>query len=107
MSTPQWNPNNPVVPYDKYGNLLHYPAWDTDSWEEFQPLETQMRLVGMRRGRSAAYFVVEDNDGCTYSMFMADLEKILMGPGIVNGITPVLRWTPSKRGANYGIKWME
>jgi hypothetical protein len=89
--------------------MLHYPTdWqmrDGGGWREVTPFLSVMRLVSMERGRSAAFFVVEDEQGHDYTLFMSDMEKILLGPGFANGVTPVLEWTASKKGTNYGIKW--
>lgn len=100
---PAWSPLEPVVPYDKHGNMLHYPTRDSVP-KDGQPFDASMTLVSMERGRSAAFFWFKDELGHTFPMFMTDLTNLLKGPGIVYGKTSHITWTYSKRGTNYGIK---
>jgi hypothetical protein len=88
---------------------MHFPeAWHSPKWRDNTPFEARLALAGMRRGRSAAYFMFTDEDGHEYPMFMSDLETLLCSPGgVAGGITggqSCPRWVVQKRGQNYGIR---
>jgi hypothetical protein len=83
-----------------------YPEdWDEGLGEEFdpQPFVATMRLIGTRRGRSAAQFVLEDQTTkSTYPMFLTGVEKMLEVCDVKKGaITGWWHW--GKRGANFAI----
>jgi len=104
MRTPAWNPNEPQVPFDVHGNMQHYGGYATH-FKVMYPFTASLKMEKMSRGRSAAFFyVIDEQTGKSYPMFMADLFYIIENHSIVQGVTPVLEWVPSKRGQNYGIK---
>lgn len=104
------------APYDpRTGSLLHYPEtrlklgreegeliWVEPGWRTNEPFYANLYLADMERGRSAAFFIWQDNDGRDYPMFMSDMFDLLrtktVDEGYVEGI-----WLVKKRGQNYGI----
>lgn len=103
------------VPFDSKGNLMHYAhdeyyyedeVWtghDPD-WRDNEPFIAQMTLVDMHRGRSAAYFTWEDEQGHIYPMFMSDLVDLLKKNAVAEGKTLTsTQWIVKKKGMNYGI----
>jgi hypothetical protein len=66
-----------------------------------------LMLDGMRRGKSAAYFMWTRTPGDvtreSYPMFMKDMVDLL-NSSIVQGGVVVATFAVVKRGANYGIR---
>jgi hypothetical protein len=62
-----------------------------------------LKLIGQRRGRSAANFIWEDTNGNTFTMFMSSLIELIKHKGIKKGGKVTGNWTFVKRGMNYGI----
>lgn len=95
------------APYDKTtGNLLSYVYDDEDSRVDFRknvPFEATMKFTDMERGQSAARFIVTDEHGKTYPMFMSSALKLLQSSIIING-SVLADWIVVKRGSNYGIE---
>jgi hypothetical protein len=101
----RWDSAHPVVPFDDAGNLLDYPeAWRGLQWRLLEPFEASLTVLGVERGRSAARFVLGDDDGYRYPLFMTDMLTLLTSYGVEGGgRTPRLCWGATKRGTNYGI----
>lgn len=114
MTRPTWAPRAPVVPLGPDGSLQHYPEsvwvngerhWPT--WTLWEPFAGGLRFEGFTRGRSAAYAVLNHEDGRSFPMMLADLEDFLQRGQIVRGrLTPPLGllWAVRKRGQNYGVR---
>jgi hypothetical protein len=103
-SSPQWDPKNPVAPFDGDGNLMHYPeAWGALQWLPAEPFSANLSLVDYARGRSAAYFLWKGDDGKTYPMFLKDFVDAVFLLELHHGATERRRWRFVKRGQNYGI----
>ena len=74
-----------IAPFDENGNLMHYPEryWNGSGeyiepeWREVEPFFAVIHLVGMHRGRSAAYYEWRSDEGIHYTMFLKDLEDLL------------------------------
>lgn len=98
------------APYDKSGNLLHYPMRtryddpDPNDWRPNIPFTAALTLTGTRRGRSAAYFTWEDSDGHEFPMFITDVAGLLRETTVTNA-TVCAVWTVAKRGTNYGVRF--
>ena len=92
-------------PFDKNGNQMSYvDYWDKDvTYIENYEFESEMTIITYSRGRSAANFVLKDERGHTYNVFMKDMIDIIHNSLIDKGILTG-RWTFCKRGQNYGIK---
>jgi len=73
-------------------------------WRPNEPFRAKMKLVAYSRGRSAANFDVEDENGVPYTVFMKDTLDLLRNHGMVKGETDELTWVFCKRGENYGIR---
>lgn len=102
---PAWDSHRAVVPFDHAGNMLDYPAWWMDmTWRVLEPFDARMSVVSVERGRSAARFVLEDERGMRYPLFMADMLDLVRTWSVDAGRTPELRWAPVKRGQNYGLR---
>ena len=98
------------VPFDPAGNLLHYAKlreyYQKDVvWLDNLEFETKMTLMSFERGRSAAYFIMQNPSGRRHPMFMKDLFEMLMATTSVNGEV-YGTWTFVKRGQNYGLQWV-
>ncbi len=102
------------APFNASGNLMHYALPDNRTssvfgldrpheWRDNKPFMSTMKLEGLRRGRSAAYFMWEDLGGAQYPMFMKEMTDLLQTRivryGCVYG-----QWIVVKRGTNYGIR---
>lgn len=114
------------IPFDRQGNQLHYPtsytvesadrmnAARTDSfkipdqwitiWVPNRPFGGSYKFTGISRGRSAAYFDIQNvNSGQHATMFMKDVFEAMpfFVRGFLNGT-----FAYTKKGANYGIKFL-
>lgn len=92
------------APYSKRG-LMHYPqAWfgETIEWRPNEPFSATIRFTDYGRGRSAAYFNWQDENGQMYPMFISDLADLLTKRSVVDGEAVGL-WIVRKRGQNYGL----
>lgn len=85
-----------------------YPYHDSQiTWETNEPFTATMRLVTFQRGRSAARFVWEDQNGTKYPMFMSGMEDLVKNSVIEHGEVHESRWIVVRRGENYGIERYE
>ncbi len=76
-------------------------------WIPNKPFQATMKIEGFSRGRSAANFDVEDENGRKYTIFMKDLLYILENHTVSKGKIEGLTWCFCKRGQNYGIQVYE
>lgn len=105
MSAPAWNRHRPEVPFDKGGNMLHYPMYRDCTWDVLWPFDATMEVDGMMSGRSAKYLILKDVDtGKEYPMFVSDLIDFIQNGGIVKDGRLTTKWMASKKGTNYGIR---
>lgn len=110
-------PKSYKAPYDRNGNLMHYPEtqWWYDEetqqrrdappeWRVPEPMKAVLVYEGYARGRSAAYFMWRHSTtGTRYPMFMTDLDAMLRARTIpIQGVHAT--WIECKRGSNYGIR---
>lgn len=108
-------PKSYKAPYDRNGNLMHYPETQwfyvdevrqtaPPEWRTPQPMKAVLVYEGYGRGRSAAYFMWRHQvTGTRYPMFMTDLDEMLRTRTIpVQGVHAT--WIECKRGQNYGIR---
>lgn len=93
---------NIQVPFDKHGNLAHYPEYGTEMREGL-PFHGELTLVGVRRGRSAAYFMWTDSKGKRFPMFLSEMESLLLASSVIQGKASG-SWGFCKKGCNYSIK---
>lgn len=96
------------APFMPDGSLLHYvypyQGWnDPAAMKEAEPFHARLTLTGMRRGRSAAYFMWESDTGATFPMFMTEMVDLVTNGTVVKGVADE-EWTIRKQGQNYGIK---
>jgi hypothetical protein len=94
------------VPFDKKGNLLHYPEWwherDGIDWREQAEFTDALVFMDYSRGRSAAYLNFQSTTTrAEYPIFLTDIGDVL--PRMVHGKIEG-RWLPTKRGQNFGLK---
>lgn len=104
-----WDPKNPVAPFTPDGSLQHYPetvwrfgARHEPDWREVRTWTTTLTLVGHRRVRSAAYFIMKDSLGREFPMMLADFSHLVMTQTSHAGRF-TCAWKVRKRGQNYGI----
>jgi hypothetical protein len=90
------------IPFDTKGKQMHYPEnWrGVIEWRDNTQFEGKLKLIGMERGRSAVYFLLEDEAGNHYTMFSVDILGMLVAKEIVFEGT----FEFCKRGMNYGVK---
>lgn len=107
---PKWDPKNPVGPFDRDGNLQHYPLGQGygaertgPSWRAVPPWTGVLTLKGYSRGRSAAYAVFVDAHGFEYPMMLSDFVELVKERTLAHGDV-YARWALAKRGQNYGIR---
>ena len=89
------------IPFDDKGNQLHYPEFHSrlgGEWKDNFKFNQTMKIVTIERGRSAAYFILEDEHEVRYTMFCTDIV------GLLKGISFTGEWEFVKRGRNFGIK---
>lgn len=100
------------TPWSANGSmLLHYPDRNLHpnmDWRENEPFNVKIKMLGTERGRSAAYFrwEVQEGDlpaGTLLPMFITDVGHVIMQGlprpgGVIDGAFFVV-----KRGQNYGI----
>lgn len=101
----KWDSKVPMVPFNIKGDMLSYAFYKSE-WKLFAPKRASLKIDQVVRGRSSATFVLKDNDGFAYPMFLTDLMYLLENHSVTYGRTPVLTWTAVKRGANFGIAVM-
>lgn len=95
---------NYQIPFDKDGNLQHYP---TDyphfptTWKNNEEFEDTLTYLTYSRGRSAAILEFAKSDGKKVHMFMKDFDQVVpyMSHGKITG-----KFTFCKRGMNYGLR---
>ncbi len=97
-----WDKDNPVVPFDKYGNMLNYDDYGSEM-KLLLPFRAILTIVSYSRGRSAANWTLEDSNNKKYSMFMTDMLDLILDTNLNLGQTEYLEWKAIKRGSNYGI----
>ena len=86
------------------GSLVAYPLDDKNlKWVQNKVFEETLEYIGNSRGRSSATFQFKDSTGAKYSMFMKDMNDLLMTKDIINGKIKGF-WTYCKRGRNFGIR---
>ena len=94
------------VPMTSYGDLLSYPeSWSegkTWMWQPNKVFTCRMKIVSMGRGRSAAYFTLQDDNNIRFPMFMTDIMDLIANYSIDKGYVTAT-WTFCKRGQNYGL----
>lgn len=85
-------------------SLLHYPiTHQITEWREVDEFDAALTLMGMERGRSAAYFIwQEDYTHNSFPMFLVDMADLLKRDTVSFG-TVLTTWKIMKRGQNYGI----
>jgi hypothetical protein len=98
---------NYKIPFDKDGNQLEYEM----SYRGQQPVmidnhtfEDELTFYTYGRGRSSVTFTFfRGSNGKYVSMFVSDFSKIipLLADGKIKGT-----FTFTKKGANYGCKWI-
>jgi hypothetical protein len=96
------------APFLADGSLLHYlsPYAEGDPYttvKEAEPFRARLTITGLRRGRSAAYFMWQSETGATFPMFMKDMVDLVTHGTVVKGVADD-EWTVQKRGTNYGIR---
>jgi len=80
------------------------PGWNEGFWTPFTEFTARMKFQHFSRGRSSVKLVLEDENGITYEMFAVDGQRFIQEAtlGALEGT-----WTFAKRGANYGLTFLE
>jgi len=88
---------------------MHYAGYGLYTYEGVKWVDNfeftaALTIKGFQRGRSAAYFDLEDQlTGFQYTMFMKDMVDLITKGTITRGVANG-RWTFQKRGSNFGVK---
>lgn len=89
-------------PVDSYGDMIEYPDWHNKPvyWADIEEFEATMTFVRYVKGRSSLRFILEDENGKTWSMMAQCIDDFVFraNRGTVSG-----KWVMCKRGANYGL----
>lgn len=101
------------VPYDDRGNLMHYAnphaqhghPGAAERWEAPKSFRATLHLRESRRGRSAAYFLFYDQHGHEFPMFISDFADMFQQTSSAAGAV-VGTFIPTKRGQNFGVKYV-
>jgi hypothetical protein len=108
LSDPKWPDSG--VPVNDRGNVLSYDPYSFSGQgkrREVKPFTDTMTILGYRRGRSAAGFLLEGHDGVQYPIFMKDMVDVMQQRTITEGVIQKTQWTFCKRGSNYGVKLVD
>ena len=92
------------IPFDENGSLLAFPMGRKIEWRENYEFDETLTVESMERGRSAARFILKDEHGRRYGMFMTDMLDLIQTAELIAYGHIDARWTFVKRGSNYGIK---
>jgi hypothetical protein len=90
-------------------NTMQDEHWNNGRWvwKENFIFEDDLQFLGFYRGCSSAGTTFESlNDHRKYTMFLKDLEELILVDGIRSGIVHG-KFTFVKRGQNYGIKYVK
>jgi hypothetical protein len=107
------------IPFDGDGNFMAYArdqsrppsirringtAVGVGEWRDNYEFDATLIIDGIRRGQSAARFLLMDSDtGVRYEMFMTDALDMLQRAEMIAYGHIEGHWTFCKRGMNYGI----
>ena len=97
------------VPYDERGLLAYGRAFTgavlpDKYWRDNSVWLGTMTIMSFGRGRSSATFILTDNRGLRYDMFMKDMLYLIQNADIDRGVVTG-KWTVVKRGQNYGLAY--
>ncbi len=96
------------APFSTDGSLLSYayPEQRDVAWRDADtPVLLSLTFQKFERGRSAANAIWKDDKGRQYSMFLIDLQALIL-TGVPTK-TVAGKWVFVKSGQNYGIKLLE
>lgn len=95
-----------LVPYADKNNFPN--SWQTGKWVKNYIFEDTMQILDYGKGRSSVTFTLKSQtDGSVYYMFLSDMFDLISRQAIDKGMTPRLKWSFVKKGANYGIAMLE
>ncbi len=99
-----FEPANPHSLLQTYDSFLNYPGSHMRPVKDFQ---AEMTVVGWERGRSSMTIWLQDTSGTRYPMFMKDYFTLTTQRAQTDIATYDCEWSFVKRGANYGIRWVD
>jgi len=81
-------------------------AWDNlkEIWKPNEEVELTLHYQKCGRGRSSVTFYWTDDNRHEYPMFLTDMDDLLRQEVVASTIHAI--WTYTKRGQNYGIKFL-
>ena len=100
------------APYDNDGNLLSYVSryydrgYQAPIMQPNIPFKAVMTLDGIQRGQSSALFILKNEQGRKFPMFMSQMADLLQRAGMAGGKTDELTWHVVKRGQNYSLAYL-
>lgn len=95
------------VPFKRNGDLGGPGDGSRQYIRKWYSFNAEMTVTEMHRGRSAANFILQDEQGKKYTIFMVDLLEIMQTVGVRPGGKIKGHWGFCKRGYRYGVYLME
>lgn len=91
----------------KSGNMLRdVYCFNEIEWKDIYTFSGSLTYKDYGRGRSAVYFIWEDEEGRELFMSLSIMNCLLMNETISNGKTdPEIEWTFIKQGQSYSIEF--
>lgn len=102
-----FQPADPSSHYHKHNSFLSYPGYRDTVMRPVKDFQAEMKVVDWERGRSAMTIWLQDTAGTRYPMFMKDYFALTTQRAQTDIATYECVWTFVKRGANYGIRWVD
>lgn len=87
--------------------FLSYPGYRDSHMRPVTDFVSEMKVVDWERGRSAMTIWMADPQGTRYPMFMKDYFALTTQRQQTALATYECEWSFVKRGANYGIRWVD
>lgn len=100
-------PANPASHNEQHDTFLNYPGWRDSVMRPVKDFQAEMKVVNWERGRSSMTIWLEDSSGTRYPMFMKDYFDLTTQRAQTDIATYDCEWAFVKRGANYGIRWVD
>lgn len=102
-----FQPANSAYYGQQHDKFLSYPGYRDSFMRPVQDFVSEMKVVDWERGRSAMTIWMEDPKGTRYPMFMKDYFALTTQREQSALATYECEWSFVKRGANYGIRWVD
>ena len=102
-----FRPANPARYGEQHDTFLSYPGYGGSDMYPVTDFQAEMTVVDWERGRSSMTIWLQDTAGTRYPMFMKDYFTLTTQRAQTDIATYDCEWSFVKRGANYGIRWVD